>query len=207
MGKIIIFNGPPRSGKDFAARAVSQSIPGSLRIGFADKIKRDTHARYGFPDIGIFAFEVTKDRENDLFEGKTPRQAYIETAAINRMRFGEQYYGQYLWSVVSHIRPVVTLIPDAGKPEETEFLVGSAGAENCLLVKVLTGDRGFEGCNRQWLSLKGVQSVEVSNPMTPAFNAAVVGLVNNFCAGSLSFREKIKPLVDNGLSLTPTTSV
>ncbi len=152
MTRIILLNGPPRAGKDYTARILAGSFPGSLRIGFADQIKRETHARYGCSDLPFTFFEDQKDEPQGVFGGLTPRQAYIEHAAEARCSRGEAVYGNHLWDVLSHMRPTLAVIPDAGRPEETRFVIDKAGPRQCLLLKVIGGPCAFAGCNRTWLT-------------------------------------------------------
>ena len=79
MTKIILLNGPPRCGKDYAGNLLTG--PGARVAKFAHVLKERTHAAYSILHRGQPAphdwFETTKDEPCGEFLGRTPREAYI----------------------------------------------------------------------------------------------------------------------------------
>ncbi len=74
--KIILVNGPPRSGKDTIGQLLCQRLPLVLDK-FARKLKEAAHALYGMPELPHDHFEACKDTPLEQFFGKSPRQVYI----------------------------------------------------------------------------------------------------------------------------------
>src|SRR5690606_4846988 len=98
---LVIFNGPPRAGKDHAARAVAASMnylgrPVEIRR-ISDELKHFTHRKFGIEGIEADHFETVKDDPSPSFAGSTPRQAYIETSeTVIKPTFGESALGDFL---------------------------------------------------------------------------------------------------------------
>jgi hypothetical protein len=74
---VILFNGPPRSGKDTYANELLKYISNAQIFHLAGVLKNVTHNAYGLFDVGYDYFEENKDLPNDIFLGKTPRECYI----------------------------------------------------------------------------------------------------------------------------------
>ncbi|NBT57517.1 hypothetical protein EBT16_01920, partial [bacterium] len=73
--KIIVFNGPPRSGKDTAVEAVMNDELlvdfAPMHLKFAEPLKRAVHALIGQPDAELEQFSEVKDSYVDDFFGFT----------------------------------------------------------------------------------------------------------------------------------------
>lgn len=103
MPWIVLFNGPPRSGKDSAAKFLQEyghaiGRP-AARHSMSDDLKQRTHAFFQphMRDIGPQYFENVKDTPHDFFRGMTPRQAYIWMAEeVIKPKFGKDFFGKVL---------------------------------------------------------------------------------------------------------------
>ena len=80
MKKILLLNGPPRSGKDTIAEYLEGH--GWHHGKFSKVLKERTHALYGMIDCPYDAFENVKDENLSVFFGITPREAYINTSEM-----------------------------------------------------------------------------------------------------------------------------
>lgn len=86
--KIVLFNGPPGAGKDFASRILRQRL-NVRHMHMAEWLKEFTHHMYGISHRTWDAFEDVKDIASPLFNGLTPRAAYIDAAEnVLKPRFG-----------------------------------------------------------------------------------------------------------------------
>lgn len=105
--KILLINGPPGSGKDFAFTELRRQmgihykrwrgryVP--VRYAFADILKSMTHGAYGL-DSDPQAYEGRKDLQLEEFHGKTPRECYIAMSETYvKPLHGNSFFGR-LWS-------------------------------------------------------------------------------------------------------------
>src|SRR5690349_14966217 len=88
-GRLLLVNGPPRSGKDTVGAILREFFPGSIyETKMAKALKERTHALYNLldPETGRAlrhdAFELVKDQPRDEFRGLTPRRAYIAVSEM-----------------------------------------------------------------------------------------------------------------------------
>ncbi len=154
--KIIVLNGPPRSGKDTAGFAVVAGVQQQLDAGtsvsplnwwierrkMSDNLKLGAHALMGFREDADF-FEAAKDEPQDELMGWTPRQLYTALdEEFFKPRFGKGARGH---SFVNAVRNMLKLHPhyleyvivcETGFLEELEPLVEAFGADNILLLRL-----------------------------------------------------------------------
>ena len=179
MTKIILLNGPPRSGKDFAGDLLRDETEDGAIVKFAQILKERTHAFYDLcnPLTGKpYAhdrYEDCKDEPNDDFEGLTPREAYIAISEqYVKPVHGEKQFGIWLADEMrcyddAHFSPLI--VTDSGFRPEAEVLVEEFGAENIVLARIHREGCTFEGDARSYIDLAdlGVRCVDVPNPGTP----------------------------------------
>lgn len=172
--KIVLFNGPPRCGKD-TATDIAISILGHTKAGryrFAAPLKDAVHALFGMAGIMVEYFDGAKEAPQDSLFGMTPRDAYIwlseevakpkfgsdffariSVTSINRV-FGKGPYGEYASVVVS----------DCGFQSEIDTLSNAFGAENIILVRLHRVGRSFAGDSRSYIEHSN--SIDLENDGT-----------------------------------------
>lgn len=187
---VVLFNGPPRCGKDTAGHYLTYvaKVPRSRVMKFAGMLKRSTHMDYGLPpEIADNAFERCKDEPHPAFFGKTPREAYIEKSEKRQKPFlGNDIYGRVLlrrmWRAYQEgIR--VFWITDSGFAEEATPLISAIGVEKFMLVRIHADLRGcnFNNDSRTYIELPGVRTVDLHNDGThEAFYTSVLEAVLPF---------------------------
>lgn len=155
--KIILLNGPPRSGKNTCA-ALLQNHLGADQcavIAFAEHLKRMTHSIYGLPpETDPEAFDAVKDTSNPLFFGLSPRQAYIwwsEKGA--KVAHGKEFFAKMWLRRAQAAKTDYVVVPDSGFREEAEFVVNEFDAKNVLLVHLHRTGTSFEGDSRSRVDL------------------------------------------------------
>src|SRR5690606_627048 len=122
--KVLLLNGPPKSGKDTIGGMLMDHIPGSETFKFSYELKRMTHRAFGFPDKPD-AFEASKD---DLDQGPEAgvawRQAYIAMSEkFCKPLFGAGYFGKLLhYELRSQDKASLAVVTDSGFREEAEAL-------------------------------------------------------------------------------------
>lgn len=117
--KVIMLNGPPRSGKDTMARAIYDVVGCHKMVdirAISTKIKDASSQLYAY--LGGCtkrqAFEDTKDEHNDFFLGRTPRDTWIDLAEWVRQRHGAAWWAQQLANSYRARRDTVLIVTDVG---------------------------------------------------------------------------------------------
>lgn len=171
MTRLILLNGPPRVGKDTAARHLVERL-GAVRMGFADHLKLATHASYGLLDaegrpLPFDAFEAVKDQPREEFHGLTPRAAYIaHSERYQKPLHGPLVFGTYyLRGMLRRPEARLWVAPDSGFAREAEVPMAHIGACNVLLVRIRGEARGksYDGDSRSYIDMPGVMSLDLAN--------------------------------------------
>lgn len=174
--KIILFNGPPRSGKDTIAAETAVRLPGTPHIcKFAAPLKSTAMHMYCDGNSQIFhqldSAEL-KDEPHYRFFGKTCREVQI---AISETYFkplhGPKVFGkilsQYITSAIEREQKPLNLflVSDSGFRPEAEEIVSTHGAENVLLFRIHRDGFDFSGDSRGYITLDdlGVTAIDVNN--------------------------------------------
>lgn len=185
--KVVLLNGPPRCGKDTAARALTTLFRSAVRIGFADHLKVATHAAYGlFDDDGrplpYAYFETVKDEPTSKFFGLTPRAAYIaHSETYMKAHHGQRVFGTLWCRAARRAEAPIVVVPDSGFSEEASEVVDNFGARNVLLIRIERPGCTFAGDSRSYIGLPSVTQHQMVNSLTPvAFGLAVETVVRSW---------------------------
>lgn len=162
--RVIFLNGPPRSGKDTAAKIVAELTEPRRPaiVKFAMALKLAMHRLYGL-DLPHDYFEVTKDQPRHEFYGLKPRDVYIGGAEDYwKKHHGDRIFGTLLLEQLraedqladdNGTRPPLYLVSDSGFRSEAEVLVEAYGPEACLLFRLHRPGATFEGDSRSYVDL------------------------------------------------------
>lgn len=157
--KIVLLNGPPRSGKDALGRRISDvSVRemGTSRVilaKFANVLKLAVHRAFDLQGVGPEEFDSCKDQPSAAFHGATPRAAYIQfSEQFAKPLFGKRYFGERLGAMLAphDSSDIVAVVTDSGFVEEAQALVDRFGAENVTLVRLSRPGATFEGDSRSY---------------------------------------------------------
>ena len=173
--KVILLNGPPGCGKDFAGQILMDLLPKSVVMKFAKELKERTHALYrltrhdGRPHAHD-AYEHCKDTPMAVFHGRTPRLCYISVSEnLIKPLHGDYIFGQWLASAMEAAPMYDTfIVTDSGFASEAEVLIKRFGTDNVQLIRIHREGHDFSSDSRSYLDL-GVQCHDVMNCGTPAF--------------------------------------
>lgn len=179
MKKIVLVNGPPRSGKDTAGNILAHYY-GAHVTKFAKRLKEAAHALYDMPDLQHDAFEARKDEPCPEFRGKTPRQVYIALSETYfKPLYGERIFGEMLLQDLVNEEeqldfegPVV--VTDSGFVPEAEVLIEHFGADACLLLRMYRPSHDFSGDSRGYVGLAKVKTIDVHNDWDLAYLSEVL---------------------------------
>jgi hypothetical protein len=180
--KLILFNGPPRSGKDTAADRLAHSF-GAYSFKFSAPIKAAIRAAFGLCDDEVEYAESIKSESTALFHGNSYRETQISfSERWMKPTFGIDVFGHL---AARHLRSVIAKDPgkslyvcsDSGFAEEAEPVVEIFGPGNVLLVHVHRDGCDFAGDSRSFINLGGVYSSSLTNNATlEEYHQAVDGL-------------------------------
>lgn len=159
----ILLNGPPRCGKDTAVDALRSSfgVEGQV-FKFTSPVKDMTHKNAGL-DCQHDFFEELKDTPLDVFGGRTPRQAYIDTSADLKARYGIDAVAKLFVEAITASDASVILNPDVGDDMETECVADALSADCVLVIRIHREGRDFSKDCRTWVNTDRVKIVDVKN--------------------------------------------
>lgn len=181
--KIFLFNGPPSSGKDYAAKWMASTYKGCKLDKFARVLKERTHALYGFPWKGMDYYEDCKNEPHEDFYGLTPRQAYINVSETYfKPHHGDRIFGKILAQELDTYDWDIVAISDSGFEGEAQVLVEKYGAENIILVRVHREGYDFSKDSRSYIYLN-VCNVDIQNLGDESYIEAVKDLVDSVLLG------------------------
>lgn len=165
--KVILLNGPPRSGKDTAGQFFRQYCGAHLEK-FAQPI-RDWACM--FFDIDDHEIEYLKDVDM-LGNGVTLRQWMIGYSEdFLKKHGGPRIFGELLinrittWSPLLKV-PEFIVITDSGFREEGEVVAEKVSSENVTLIQVHRPGCDFKGDSRSYIELPGIQPITIHNDGT-----------------------------------------
>ncbi len=110
-------------------------------FALSDILKTETHKHYGLSKgLSIFHFEDSKDVPNDLFDGLTPREAYINFSEnIIKPKFGKSYLGTRVLQRVDRNKrkKIPSIISGVGFIEEVIPLIECVGPEQTIHITII----------------------------------------------------------------------
>jgi hypothetical protein len=182
MQKIIMFNGPPRAGKDTAGQICADLLGESLTlVKFTEVVKAEAHRRLGLV-CHPMAYEDLKDTPLPAFEGMTPREFYIRTSDDMKRVHGPHVVARRLVEKLQSIETPLIVNTDVGYDFEGIALMRHVGRENTLLVRLHRTGKTFDADCRGWVDLPGVETYDVeNNGSTADLRRALSPLVGTFC--------------------------
>lgn len=166
---IVIFNGPPGSGKDEAAAWLGRR--GFAHLSFKHYLFRETIAEFDVDTVWFmdgFNNRAMKELPEEDLRGMSRRQAMIYTSEdVIKPKYGKSYFGDQVASQLEEDEKYV--ISDGGFVEEIQPLIDKVGAENMLLVQLVREGCSYRSDSRRY------------------FNGQLIG---RFVAGGLSHMEE-----------------
>lgn len=166
--KIIFLNGPPRSGKDTAAKFIQREYMHAPHyatlLKFSKPLKDGCRALYDISDDELREFEQDKETPRDKLLGQSWRQAQISMSEdYMKPVFGSDVFGRLLFRRFREMPTGLGVISDSGFEEEAVPLLQAYGPENCLIVQLQRDGCTFVGDSRSYWELPDVTRVEVNN--------------------------------------------
>lgn len=167
MPKIILFNGPPRSGKDTATRlAIGTLGKRAAHYRFAGPLKDSIHGLFGFGVCNQERFDKIKDQPSPLFFGMSPREAYIWLSEdVVKPKFGKDFFAKVATHTLSDKKydQNIIVISDCGFAEEVEAMIAAFGVQNVAIVYLKRSGTGFKGDSRNYVTNVECQQYTIEN--------------------------------------------
>lgn len=159
----ILFNGPPRAGKDTAVSAVLNTNIGNIEVfKFTAPVKDLTHKNAGL-NCDHDEFEVLKDTPQEVFNGRTPRQAYIDTSEELKEKYGHDAVAKLFVESIMASDADIILNPDCGNDMEALCVADALGHENVFILRVHKDGHDFSQDCREWVVTPLLNIIDIEN--------------------------------------------
>ena len=202
MTKVILVNGPARSGKDTLAEFLTNG-----RFTSDNSPYYFPHQTYPFKFAGvmhqlwkdIFLNITEEDDFNDWVDGSRKNETHpflgcsYREAMIDfsenyiKPRYGINFFGRLTAEEIAQSQKffkedIVAVVSDSGFKEEAVSIIEKFGAENVLLVKLYRDGYSFNGDSRNYIDLEefGVKTVEIENITLDQFRRDAILLIREF---------------------------
>lgn len=177
MPKIILLNGPARSGKDFAAthlmNVLKDDEPVHLKLSTPLK-KMAGEMLAELPD------DLEKVKEQILPIGLSYRHVQIMLFESIATAFTKAWLGDAMARKIAKLDANTFVVSDAGRDEEVEPLIKQFGAKNILIVHIFRDGCSFDNDIRYYITNPRVKRVTLFNDGTDAFKTKLDAFVLDF---------------------------
>lgn len=184
--KIVLFNGPPRCGKDTAAKAIMQ----------CPDFYEPVFERMSYPNKAAFA-GMMKLEMDDYFQvdpwewnkwviirelGVSYRQWQIDfSEKFMKPLYGEDVFGQlFVKRALKRSSHSLFVVPDCGFQVEINTLLDHFNPDDILLVKIYRDGTNFDGDSRSYITGDCETTGIFNNGTEASFQEAIVKLVKDF---------------------------
>lgn len=184
-GQFILLNGPPECGKDTLAGELLPYLT-FTHMKFAAPMKRAIASLLDIPQGEIEGFKNHKSplfQHRDTSERDTVRQALISMSEDHlKKRYGDDFFGRAFWQIAKNVATTMVVASDCGFASEVVRVVGNAGRNNCLLIRLHRIGKTFEGDSRSYMPDGLCDTYDFDNNSTPHMLTMKVlrAIVNKF---------------------------
>jgi len=150
---IVIFNGPPASGKDEAASLYKEKY-GYGNLSFKHQLFKETIAHFGVDKEWFmegYEDRTKKETKEYALGDRSRREAMIHVSEdIIKPRNGKSFFG---WKVSKEIEEDKDYaVADGGFVEELEPLIEKVGAENIVIVQLTREGHDYSSDSRRYFN-------------------------------------------------------
>lgn len=192
--KIIITNGPPRSGKDTMCGLIREGITGHdlIPMSYKKTLYVGVARRYGLSVEAVFqmnADTLIKDEPSSIFGGLSVRQALIyESENVIKKKYGPQGVAIQTFKLLEEeygterLKNAVLYCSDGGFNSELQAAYDyfGIGVEDVYIVRLLREGCSFKGDSREYLNLP---DIAISNDGTIDHLKTYLPVIQVFCDG------------------------
>lgn len=162
---ILIFNGPPGSGKDQACLHLKNK--GYKHIEFKEQLFKDTIEHFGVTEEWFFSGydQVTKNLPEEKLGGKSRRQALIHVSEnVNKLLYGNDYYGYK--AAEKMFIGTDYCISDGGFVEELSHIINKFGGDEIYIVRLYRDGSSYDGDSRKYIKFKSTKGLYICGKKT-----------------------------------------
>lgn len=164
MTKIILLNGPPRSGMSTAAALLLEAFPQAREYKFTTPMDRAFPAFFG---LSAERWKELREKEKDLeaveLFGWRPRSVLISFSEDwAKQLFGPAVFGQLAATGFLPEAPLI-ICSDSGFPSEAAALLEKFGASNMLQICLFRRGTSFEGDSRSYWEIEELLRIDIQN--------------------------------------------
>ena len=170
MTKIILLNGPPRSGKDIAATFIRKDLGADKCTNFPTKqpLWDIFQAMFAFTEMQLHNMVNTqqKDIQQDMLNGFTPREVLIELSEqFIKPRFGNGFFGEILARRISNSPCMYATVSDTGFTEEVRELTRKFSRSDIFCIQLERDGCSFDADSRHYIDCDsiGIMSAHIKN--------------------------------------------
>lgn len=192
--KLILLNGPPRSGKDHATKLLLEKLDQVTHLERFSRPNKEAFAAMMFVPIdNLFRVDVFESNKEEMIPllGVSYRQWQIDfSEKFMKPLYGNAIFGKLLFSRLEEVPKmypfedygeVVVLVPDCGFQIEVNVVVNELPPEDILLIRLDRDSCSFAGDSRERVEpTNGIRTIDIKNDGTPLFEQQVLDAVNDF---------------------------
>lgn len=169
MPKLLLLNGPPKSGKDTIVKELTQYVK-FQHLKFSMPIKRAVAALL---DVRESDLEAYKDIQSSMLQPagttlkevrETPRDLLIAMSEdLLKPRYGSDFFGRIFWQHTKNSASSLIVSSDCGFEEEVERVISNAGSHHCILIRLHRDGTDFDSDSRSYLRDGLCHTWDISN--------------------------------------------
>lgn len=162
--RVVLFNGPPNSGKDTAAELVVQAFYGAHHLEFKRVLHNQCREYYGIDEETWNRFTLRENKEVPQPElgGISPRAAMIHVSEdVIKAKHGPDYFAQR--TAEDLIPNVINAISDCGFQAEVDTMINRVGADNVLIIRLHRQKCTFQGDSRNYVYSTRCSATDLPN--------------------------------------------
>jgi len=185
---VIIFNGPPGSGKDHACDFLEDLIFECQHRRMKEQLFECTTVLFNINWVDfmdLYNDRETKEKPTCKLRGMSPREAMIFTSeTVIKPNFGKDYFGL---CAAENLDFGLNVFSDGGFVEELEPIYKECDG-NMIIVQIHRDGCDFSSDSRSYIdSFKNVPVLKIHNDAgIPEFELKVADIANAFLAGSIT---------------------
>lgn len=181
MPKVILFNGPSRSGKDYATKVIMDVLAeeNPAHIKLSAPLKLFVSDILGKPHDEL---EINKDA---IIPEKGVSYRDLQIAVFNAIAtvLGDGWLGQILVTRIKQRDASTIVVSDAGRNSDILPLLRAFGAGNILVLQIVRKGVNFDYDIRNYIDDPRVNKEVIYNDGTHKFDVEVTDAVLNFLVG------------------------
>jgi hypothetical protein len=164
--KVIILNGPPRSGKDIAATFIKKDMRNVGMFTFKRPLVAVLRAIVPVDNSHHHTMLNTdlKDVESQWCGGLTPRQLMIKISEEwIKPVFGNDHLGKLAAYQIQTTPCEFAVFPDGGFDDEVKVLAKTFGYDNIYVIHIHRPGCNYDDDSRSYINLQGIYYGEIVN--------------------------------------------